>query len=75
MRYISLLVFLDIGFNFQPHVCNRCHDLLMISINLSNVAILNIKGTNYCCIISDISKSESINLMQKVNFSKKGGAL
>ena len=22
------------------HVCNRCHDLLMMSINLSNITIL-----------------------------------
>ena len=24
----------------------------MMSMNLSNIAILNIKGTDYCCIIS-----------------------
>ena len=40
---------------FVPNVCNRCHDLLM-SMNLSDIAILNIKGSNYCCIISIISK-------------------
>ena len=34
--------FLNYSFNFQPNVCNRCHDLLM-SMNISNIAILNIK--------------------------------
>ena len=34
--------FLDKGFNFQLHVCNGCHDLLMISINLSDIDILSI---------------------------------
>ena len=29
----------------------------MISINLSNIAILNVKGPDYCCIISSKSKS------------------
>ena len=29
----------------------------MMSMNLSNIAILNIKGTDYCCIISLISKN------------------
>ena len=24
--------FLSYSFNFQPNVCNRCHDLLMMSI-------------------------------------------
>ena len=54
--------FLNDSFKFQPNVCNRCHDLLM-SINLSNVAILNIKGSNYCCITNLISKNETTNLL------------
>ena len=29
--------FLNYSFKFQPNVCNRCHDLLMISINLSDI--------------------------------------
>ena len=36
--------FLNTGFKFQPNVCNRCHDLSMMSMNLSGIAILNIKG-------------------------------
>ena len=36
--------FLNFSFKFQPNVCNRCHDFLMMSVNLSNIAILNIKG-------------------------------
>ena len=54
--------FLNKGFTFKPNVCNGCHDLLIMSINLSNIAILNIKGSDYCCIISGISKNEAINL-------------
>ena len=44
VRNLSLLVVLEKGFNFQPHVCNRCHDLLMMAMNLTDIAILNIKG-------------------------------
>ena len=54
--------FLSKGFKFQPNFCSRCHDLLTMSMNLSDTAILNIKGSNYRCIISGISKSEAINL-------------
>ena len=46
------LYFLYYSFKFQPNVCNRCHDLLMMSMNLSNITILNIKNSDYCCIIS-----------------------
>ena len=31
--------FLDYSFKFQRNVCNRCHDLLMMSMNLSDIAI------------------------------------
>ena len=48
--------FLNKGFNFQPYVQNRCHDLLMMSMNLSDVCISNIKGADNRCIINEISK-------------------
>ena len=31
--------FLDDGFKSQPNVFNGCHDVLMMSMNLSNIAI------------------------------------
>ena len=43
----------------------------MISVNLSNIAILNIKGSDYRCIISLISKNEAINLLQNADLTKK----
>ena len=67
--------FLNYSFKFQPNVYNRCHDLLMMSINLSDVAILNIKGSDYHCIISLISKNEAINLMQNADLTEKSGTL
>ena len=39
--------FLNYSFKFQPNVCNRCHDLSMMSMNFSNIVILNIKGSDY----------------------------
>ena len=60
--------FLNYSFKLEPNVCNRHHDLLMISIKLSDIAILNIKGSDYRCIISLISKYEAINLMQHTHF-------
>ena len=62
--------FLNYGFKFQPNVCNRCHDLLMMSMNLSDIAILRIKVCDYRCIISLISKNEVINLMQNADLTE-----
>ena len=57
--------FLNKAFKFQPNVCNGYYDLLM-SMNLSDIAILNIKGSDYHCIISRISKNKAINLLQNL---------
>ena len=43
----------------------------MIFINLSNIAILNIKGCDCRCIGSLISKIEVINPMQNSDLTKK----
>ena len=40
-------------------------------MNLSDIDILNIKGSDYRCIISRISKNEAINLMQNVDLTEK----
>ena len=67
--------FLSKGFKFQSNVCNRCLDLLMMSMDLSDIAILNIKSTGYGCIISGISKSKTVNLMQNIDLTKKSRKL
>ena len=62
--------FLNKVFKFQPNACNGCHDLLMMSMNFRNIAILNIESVDYCCSISGISKGEAINLMQNIHLTK-----
>ena len=63
--------FLSFSFKFQANVCNRCHGLLMMSVNLSDIIILNIKDSDYRCIISLISKNEAINLMKNADLTEK----
>ena len=62
---------LNCSFKFQPNCRNRCHDLLMLSLNLCDIPILNINGSDYCCIISLISKNEAINLFKNTAKSRK----
>ena len=40
-------------------------------MDLSDIAILNIKGSDYCCIISLISRNKVIHLMQNADLTKK----
>ena len=43
----------------------------MISMNLNDIAILNIKSADYHCINSGVSKSEAINSMQNIDLTEK----
>ena len=52
--------FKDIGFKFEEHVCNKCHDLLTIAYSLKDIAILNAKGATFRCILMGISKNEGL---------------
>ena len=50
--------FKGIGFKFEEHVCNKCHDLLTMAYSLKDIAILNAKGATFRCILMGISKNE-----------------
>ena len=52
--------------------CNGCHDLIMLSVNIRNIAIITIKNVDYRCIISNISKSEAMNLLENSALENRG---
>ena len=43
----------------------------MMSTNHSDIAILNIKGSGFRCIINVITKNEAMNLMQNADLTEK----
>ena len=49
------------GSKFQNSVCNG----YTLRFNLSDVAIITVKGVDYSCIIHGIIKSDVINLLEK----------
>ena len=64
--------FKDIGFKFQEHVCNKCHDLLTIAYSLKDIAILNAKGNTFRCILIGISKNEGLKrLNNSVTYDRR----
>ena len=48
--------FKDVGFKFVPHVCNKCHEMLITAYVLKNIAILNFKSIDFRCILLGISR-------------------
>ena len=49
---------------FQESVFNGCHDLTMLCLNISHITIITVKNVDYRCVIHNISKSESISLLE-----------
>ena len=51
-------------FEFQDSVCTGCHDLTILSVNISDIVIVTVKNIDCRCIIHNIKKSEAINLLR-----------
>ena len=64
--------FKDIGFKFEEHVCNKCHDVLTIAHSLKDVALLSAKGNTYRCILTGISKNECLKRLNNSVIYDKG---
>ena len=56
--------FFNHGFKFQDFVCNGCHVLTILCLNISDTAIITVKNVDYRCIIHNISKSKAIYLLE-----------
>ena len=46
-----------------------------MSMKLSDIAILNIKSSDYGCIINEVSENLGIGLMQNADLTDKNGTL
>ena len=76
MYYLPLLDWYYLGNSFKFHpVCNGCHDLSMMPMNISGIAILNIASVDYLYIINGISKREVVNSPQNCDLSEKSRSL
>ena len=64
--------FKNIGFKYQPYVCNGCHDFSMIVQNLSDFLILKIKNVNYKCYIVGMDKKDAISLLNNSVLNNEG---
>ena len=64
--------FFNHGFEIQDSVCKGYHDLTMLSVNVSDIAITPVKDVDYRCIIQDICKSEAINLLKNSVLERRG---
>ena len=72
MCVICHYCYFSYGFNFQDFLSNGCHDLTILSVNISDIAIITVKNFHYRCMIHHISKYEAIHLLENSVLEDRG---
>ena len=72
MWYLPLVVLIK-NFNFEPYLCNGCHDLMKKAMNFNGVAIVSVKGNDYRIHFWYMSKDDVISIMHNFNLNDKTG--
>ena len=67
--------FKDIGFKYEPYLCNGCHDLMPKAMSFNNVAIVYVKGNAYRINFWYMSIDDPVNIMNGSNTVDKRSVL
>ena len=62
------VIFVIIGFKYEPYLCNGCHDLMQ-------KAIVYVKRNAYRIHFGYMNKDDAINIMNNYNLIDKKGVL
>ena len=69
--------FVDKNFNYEPYLCNGCHELMIKAVSFNDVAVASVKGIDYRIRFCFMSKNDAINLLNNsvlsviMDFGKK----
>ena len=61
--------------NYEPYLCNSCHDLMQKAMNFNDVSIVSIKVNDYGIHFWYISKDDAISIMNNSNLCGKTGSI
>ena len=67
--------FKDIGFKYEPYLCNSCHSIMQKAISFNDVAIASVKGSAYRFHFWYMSKDDPIIIMNNSGLIDKMGVL
>ena len=70
--YCHYWCFKYVGFKFEPHVCDKCHDVLMTVYESKNIVILNVNGVDFRCILRSINKDKAVTRLNNSVLDNKG---
>ena len=67
--------FLDKNFSCGPYLCNGCYNIMQISMDFKNIAIVYVKGSAYRIYFWYVSQRKAISSMTNSNLIDKKGVL
>ena len=67
--------FLVKNFEYEPYLCNGCHDLMQKAMNFYDIAIVSDKGGDYRIHFWYISKNDATNIIKNFDLNEKSGLL
>ena len=67
--------FKDIGFKYEPYLCNGCHDLMQKAWIFNDVAIVYVKGNAYRIYLWYMNKNDAASIMNNSNLIDKKDVL
>ena len=67
--------FKDIGFKYEPRLCNGCHGTMQKTVSFNDVAIIYVKGSAYRIHFWYMSKDDAIIIMNNSSLINKIGVL
>ena len=67
--------FKDIGFKYEPYLCNDCHGLMQNAVRFNDAAIVYVKGIAYRIHFWYMSKDDAINITNNSYVIDKMGIL
>ena len=67
--------FKDIGFKYEPYICNACHDLIQKAMSFNDIAIVYVKGSAYRIRFWYMSKNDTISIMDNSNLVDQNSVL
>ena len=67
--------FKDIGFKYEPYLCNGCHDLMQKAKNFNDIAMVYVKENAYRIHFWYMNKNDAISIMKNSNLIDKNSVL
>ena len=63
--------FKDIGYKFEPQVCNGCHDILMMACELKKRCNAECKRHSLSMCLRNMTRNDAINMLDNSKLDDK----